>query len=138
MAGLDTKTGQFYKAALLENSDAASSYPTITPGDRESKRRLCVDEFPGSFLGTVEPSIISTALTGDVMVEIKFAPNSVLIASKLVGYRPAVGDPDGEQDSDAAGGALGIANDAEPASPSYKLDDVHLTVKTVDIADGKF
>lgn len=146
IAGIDTKTGQFYKAALLENSDAAAGYPTVTPGDRETNRRLCVDEFPGCFLGTCEPSIISTALTGDVMIEIKFAPNSVLVATRLAGYRPAAGDTDGvtrmeidgEEQTDAAGGALGIANDADPVSPSYYLDDVHLTVKTIDVADGKF
>jgi hypothetical protein len=160
MAGLDSKTGDFFSIANLdrgvnddENYDLVDAYPTLTPGNRETNRRFAIDEWPGCFLGTVNPSVISTALTGDIMLEFRFAPNSVLASVGVGGLErdPAasggapVQDGDGdlvmrEADDEAVGyGAMkAITEMSKPASPSYVLDDLHLSIKTIDISDGQF
>ena len=165
MAGLDAKTGDFFSIANIDKGVAddaenpinlVDAFPTLAPGNRETNRRFAIDEWPGCFLGTVQPSVISTALTGDIMLEFRFAPNSVLasvgVAGAKVGDRgqaPAL-DADGdavmrEADDEAVGyGLLATIGEADatelnkPVSPSYVLDDLHLSVKTIDISDGQF
>jgi hypothetical protein len=82
--------------ASLRVALSLSLYPTVKPGDRETNRRFAIDEWPGCFLGTVNPSVISTALTGDIMVEFRFAPNSVLACLGLKGRKPAPQDTGGD------------------------------------------
>jgi hypothetical protein len=145
MAGLVTATGDFYKAGVTPQ-DAVEGYPTLKPGAREVDRRFAIDEWPGCFIGTVNPSIISTALTGDITLEFRFAPNSVLVSSKLVGFKPNETDTDGvtnmeidgEEVDAVTGTPAAIGTDQAPSNPTYWLDDLHLSVKTIDISDGQF
>ena len=163
MAALDPKTGDFFSIAnwdkgITDDNDLnlVDAFPTLAPGNRETNRRFAIDEWPGCFLGTVNPSVISTALTGDIMLEFRFAPNSILASVGVGGEKvtatndaPAL-DADGdttmrEADDQAVGfgelGTIGAVDATElnkPSSPSYVLDDLHLSVKTIDISDGQF
>lgn len=161
MAGLDPEHGEMYTLSTLikqQNGDVAPTeglfnYPTVKPGDRETDRRFAIDEWPGCFIGTVNPSVISTALTGDIMLEFRFAPNSVLACLGLKGRTPAPQDTGGdgvvdmEVDSMAGlpvdyqrkGTDFGSVDETEPPkSPSYTINDLHLSIKTIDISDGQF
>jgi hypothetical protein len=147
LAGLNVATSDFWGNKVESQGDIAGAYPTVSPGARETNRRLIIDKWPGCFIGTVNPSVISTALTGDMMIEFRFAPNSVLVSSKLAGYAPAAGDEayvermdiDGEEIDIAAGNTTAMpAGKAAPVGAHHLLDDVFLSVKTCDISDGKF
>jgi hypothetical protein len=155
VAGINPQTGDFYqRSARGENMDSgawqSTAYPTLRPGARQTRRRMVVDEWPACFLGTVNPSIISTALTGDLTVELRFAPNSTLINVGVLGYMvpgdgtdwSAEGRPhfDGQESElfwapreVIAPGNIGKATDAR-----YVLNGVHMSVKTIDISDGQF
>jgi hypothetical protein len=109
-----------------------------------------VDEWPACFLGTVHPSILSTALTGDVTVELRLAPNSVLINVGVKGNAvPGDGaDWAGEgrphfdgQESElywAPATAIGAGQRSPATNARYVLNGVHMSVKTIDISDGGF
>jgi hypothetical protein len=146
--GIDPATGEFYKSFNgYVGADAAPfAQPLIKQGTRTTNRPFVVDEFPACFLGTVEPRVISTALTGDIMIEFRLAPNSVLVALGLETTRQApddslhadvTGTPDAN-DLYAGNPATTSAETAPPTGAHYVLDDVYLSAKTIDIADGEF
>lgn len=156
VAGIHPSTGDFYqRGSKVETASGGSfqsiAYPTVRPNTREYGWPLLVDEWPACFLGTVNPSIISTALTGDITIELRLAPKSVLVNVGVVGYATI----DDGVDWSAAGGPPWIGEEAElmwanrvaitpgllnePATNvGYHLDKVHMSVKTIDISDGGF
>ena len=153
MAGYEKTTGDFFKYAINTEADQvhvkSEMTPTLVPGVREINRRFVIDEWPGCFIGTVNPSIISTALTGDIMIEFRFAPNGVLVSQGVKGYKftdddylPDASrmDIDGEDDvviqQDYEATVAG--DESVPVGPYYMLDKLHLSVKTIDISDGSF
>jgi hypothetical protein len=49
-------------------TDAITVRAELAPGMRQVSQEFCVDNFPGSFLGTVEPRVLPSALLGDVII----------------------------------------------------------------------
>ena len=159
VVGIHRETGDFFQRGAFVPSVAvggtpavsstnSTAYPTIKPGFREYGPELVVEEWPACFLGTVNPSIISTALTGDVTIEIRFAPNAVLLNLGVGGFATAndYGDWTGATSLYSESAELrwadrelvDPANSAKASNPRYHLDKVHMSVKTIDISDGAF
>jgi hypothetical protein len=151
MANVDPETGAFWRPYSgthgAGNEEFLMPQPMVRPGDRDSRRPFVIGDFPASFLGTVEPRVLSTALTGDLTVEFRFAPGDVLFAQALAGHatraaatnptNAAIGVP-GRIDGTTGAPTAGAINDEVPVGATYELDDVFLTVKCLDIGDGQF
>lgn len=158
MFGLDLHDQKFHTVDTLTSAtDKTDAVSSIFDGYRDVNREFVIDSFPASFLGTVQCPVMSTSLTGDFSIEIRWAPNSVLTCvgtTGQVGTGPAMTDP---AKYPAPELAFGLAanmsgwprkyNDratgdpvqvALPTNPSYRIDDVYLTIKTLSIEDGQF
>ena len=106
LSGWNSFTGDFWAPGVkkvgvtidgnIDIIEAMTTVPQLAPGDRDTNRHFVIDEFPACFLGTVQPRVISTALTGDITVEFRFAPNSILVAETLGGKAP-VASPHGDR-----------------------------------------
>ncbi len=133
--------------------DSAHQATSLVNGYRDLNRKFVIDSFPGSFLGTIHCPILSTACTGDILVEVRFAQNNVLTCVGTSGKTPnapafygaalppsqcgkrITGEDAPKRWYDIAGSA---AVKAAPSSPSYTLNDVYFTIKSMDIADNNF
>ena len=153
VAAIHPTTGDFYqRCCKVETATGGTyqsiAYPTVRPGTREYGWPMLVDEWPACFLGTVNPSILSTALTGDITIELRFAPNSVLVNVGVGGYAvvddgvdwSAGGGPPwiGEEAEMLWANRVAVSDDDVAKNPRYALNGVHMSVKTIDISDGAF
>ena len=147
IVGFSDLTSDFFTFHSKADDTTLEPFPLLKPGLRQVNQAFVIDEFPGCLLGTIEPRVQSTAILGDVMVEYRLAPNSILIASKLTGTTPT---PLNYTDTTGYSGVApmaidnttaivkGTITDAAPVSPSYQLDGAYLSVKTLDLAGSDY
>lgn len=147
VSGLSQATNDFWAHSVRygANDENVKTRPTLKKGQRESNRTFVIDHFGPSLLSTLEPEVISTSLLGVVSIEITWAPASALISCKLVGdAQEGLPDKFDGPVPDVYWANLGTDSadfgsaDAYPANPSYVIDNVYMTVKTMDISDGRF
>lgn len=140
LPGLGLEDEVFY-APALNSSDAVVNGSRLIPGHRETNRPFVIDSFPGCFLGTVQCPVLHSAMTGDIMVEIRWAPNSVLTAVGVRGEystHAQVTDPTALPSRNLAVTTSVADSGAAVTGAAYSLDAVYFTIKTIDISDGTF
>lgn len=89
--------------------------------------------FPGSFISTVCPQVLSTGVMGNVIIEFRLAPNDVLVSLPRAKEIKATGEDGAVQTWSVADVELD-----KPVNPRYELNHVALVVNTIDIADNRF
>lgn len=156
--GLNLNDEIFFTAGAEVNDTGAGPITSLRSGYRDTNRKFVIDSFPGCFLGTVECPVLNTSITGDIMIEFRFAPNSVLTVTGVIGKAPAAAAmtdaaayPPAAQLGQAAGsdtsaapkqfaetGGVTAVTDPVPANAYYTVDNLYLTIKTLDIQDGHY
>lgn len=86
---------------LIEMGVYEASGNAATPASNTTNRRLCINNWVGGILEGTSGRFIDTSLTGSIMIELQWAPASVLVAST---------------------GAAGC---------SYTIDDVYLIAESI-------
>lgn len=140
-------TGDVYLPLPTYRDVGMSAGTQLWDGYRDNKRNFVMDKWPGTFLSTSEPSVLSTSITGTCQVEFHLAKNDILTVLSVGGYpaaAPTMGRdelPQTEQhalDANYDYAGLAAGSGLLPGGASYTLDNAYLTVKTIDISDGAF
>ena len=115
---VEAASGENFWNYVAATGNTFATATSLVPGTRDNGK-FKIDSFPGSFLGTVTPRILSSSILGDIMVEFRMAPAAVLVSSAV--YNLASGN-----------------TDVTPVAPTYTLNDVYMTVRTIDLAGSSY
>ncbi len=151
--GLDN---ELFHTVAAQGTNDPGAVTSLRTGYRDANRPFVIDSFPGCFLGTVQCPVLNTSLTGDIMIEIRFAANSVLTVAGVKGGAPAAaamtdgaayppnahlgvgkGADTSADPKQYADGVIEVDH-AKPTGAYYTVDDLYLTIKSVDIRDGHY
>lgn len=121
---------------------------SLYQGYRDANRKFVMSHFPGSFLSTSEPSVVSTAILGECVLSLHLAQASSCLTCLAVGGETRAVPTAGVDNLPAPealsfGGVhvlkdTGITTPIVPVAPDFQLDNVWASIKTIDVGSNEF